>query len=159
MEREEVAKALYCLSIIEEKVADAYETLSKKANTSIVRTLLEYISLDSRKHAVLLKGLASTLPEEPTEECEKFLGEAGKWIIDASKKAEDVSDLPTLIEKMATLESFIGEEYFAMIQLKSLRIIAEKEGIDLDNLNMVLDWTIQDEERHESILKLLKQKW
>lgn len=66
--------------------------------------------------------------------------------MEAAEKVEaDIGDLPTLVEKMVMLESLFGEEYLAMIQLKTLRFVAEKEGIDLNSLNRMLDWAVQDE--------------
>jgi len=159
--KEWIAKALYCSSVIEDEVADAYDTLSGKADRQIVKTLLKYISLDSRKHAAVLRGLAeSLLAEPPTEgECDKYIGKAGKLVKETARKVEEVGmeDLPKLIEEMVTLENFIGEEYLIVFHLKSLKFLAEKEGVDLGDISTVLDWIIEDEKRHEILVKNIGQ--
>lgn len=64
--------------------------------------------------------------------------------------------LASLIDKMINFESFVGEEYLTVLQLKTLELVAKESEIDLTGAKKILEWIIEDEERHEIIMARIK---
>ena len=160
-----IAKFLYCSSLLEERVADAYERLSTRVRNPIVRSLLQYISYDSRKHYIVLKGMGEVM-KHSTEldegECKALLGDAWMNLTtlcedEALKKGELTDEeLGRLIEKMYQLESCAGEEYLMIIHIKILQLIADELKLELGLLKNILEWIVEDEKRHSSVLKMIR---
>ena len=75
--------------------------------------------------------------------------------METAKRVDEIriEDLPKLIDDMVKLENFPREEYLIIFHLKSVKLLAEKEGMDLGMINTVLDWIIEDEERHEKLVR------
>jgi rubrerythrin len=59
------------------------------------------------------------------------------------------------------LESTVGEEYYIMVQLKTLRYmtkeIREIYNVDLEDLKDILENVIRDEETHRELLSKMKK--
>lgn len=76
------------------------------------------------------------------------------------KKNFSDDDFGQLSEKLAYVESIIGEEYYMYIQLKTLeRMIKEINYIyrvDLGSLKSIFTHIIKDEERHREIIEQIK---
>jgi len=66
-----------------------------------------------------------------------------------------------LIEKLMLLESTVGEEYYILVQLKTLqymtREIREIYNVDLEDLKDILETIIRDEETHRELLSKMKK--
>jgi rubrerythrin len=162
--KKEIAQYLYCSSILEENVATAYESFANRTENPIIEPLLLFISYDSLKHSEVLRKLSQniTITEPTIEDCEKILGKAWKNAVaqahrETLKKEKIVDqELASLIDKMIDFESFVGEEYLAVLQLKTLELVAKGSEIDLEGLKRILEWIIEDEERHEIILARIK---
>jgi len=160
-ERKDIAKALYCSSLMEKKVARAYESLSEKVNDHVVKNFLLFISTDSIKHSILLNALGeSVMKIDITEEiCKAQMGEAWSNIMRTTEeemRSEDIKeDLSSLIQKMDSLESFVGEEHFTALHLKLTSLMAEETGIEFNQIKTMIEWIIVDEDRHEKILQMI----
>jgi len=65
--------------------------------------------------------------------------------------------LASLIEKLMLLESTVGEEYYILVQLKTLqymtREIREIYNVDLEDLKDILETIIRDEETQRTLVK------
>ena len=161
---ESIARFLHCSSILEEKVAQAYKNLSERVKDPLIRSLLLYISRDSGKHAVILKGIGENIMKVDVdeEECEERWGQLWKKVITFSEeeveRRGEVGDeeLATLVDKMMDIEGFVGEEYLIAIQISILQIMAEELKIDLEDVKKLLEWVVEDEKRHEEILITIK---
>jgi len=162
---ETIAKFLYCSSVLEEKVAYAYRSLAERVEDSLVESLLLYVSTDSLKHSTILKAIGKELSrnlEVEIEDCEKILGNIwGKLVMLAEKetlKEEKVEsgELASLADKMAEFESFVGEEYLTTLHLKVISLIADMLKVDLGELKDILEWIVEDEERHEKIVTMIR---
>lgn len=159
-----VAKFLYCSSVLEEKVAHAYERLAERAENSLVKSLLLYISTDSLKHSIILRAASEEFVKNvglKIENCEEILGEVwGRLALLAEEmpakgKIED-KDLASLADKMANFESFVGEEYLTTLHLKATSLMANMKKVDLGDLKDILEWIAEDEERHQKIIFMIK---
>ncbi len=160
-----IAKFLYCSSVLEEKVAYAYRSLAERVDDSLVRSLLLYISTDSLKHSIILRAIGEELVENlgvKVEDCENILGEVWRKLtmlameeIIKEEKVEN-EELISLANKMASFESFVGEEYLTTLHLKVSSLIADELEVDLGDLKDILKWIVEDEERHEKIITMLR---
>jgi rubrerythrin len=162
---ETIAKFLYCSSVVEEKVADAYKSLAERVEDPMVKSLLLYVSTDSLKHSIILKAMGNGLIENlklKAEDCENVLGETWRKLTMLAEeevlKEEKVgsAELSSLVDKMAELESFVGEEYLTTLHLKIVSLMAEELKVNLGDLKGLLEWIVEDEERHEKILTMLR---
>lgn len=61
LERQDIAKMFLCSSILEEHISKAYQSLADRVTNSQISKLLNVISVDSRKHSVLLKLLSESI--------------------------------------------------------------------------------------------------
>ncbi len=161
--KEDIAKMFLCSSILEERVLKAYQSLADRVMDKRVSKLLEIMVHDGRKHSVLLKLLSESIAKVDVNEieCEKLFGESWK-IVDDLAKAEVYSvpekmDLATLIKKMATLESYVSEEYMTSAHLVLTRMAAEEIGLQLDIIKDFIDWIIVDEGRHVKIVEIISK--
>jgi hypothetical protein len=150
---------LYCHSILEDKVADAFSNLSERTNNSSLKPFLLYISQDSKKHSVILKGLSNLIGRiDPDRDiCRNSTSITYRKMItlaeDEQMKRQILKDseVPSIAQKMSRLESFFAEEYLLPIRLGILPVVAPE--IDLERFQMIIEWIIEDEERHEAILR------
>jgi len=69
--------------------------------------------------------------------------------------------MSSLIEKLMLLESTVAEEYYILVQLKTLqymtREIREIYNVDLEDLKDILETIIRDEETHRELLAKMKK--
>lgn len=162
-----IAEYLNCQSILESQTSLLYKTLSGKVKFPLIKTLLKEIQLDSEKHAALLKGVAENIrqPKSTQKECSKANQtlQTMSSLLKEVAKIESVGpeELNKLSEIFMTLESEMGEDYYILIQMKTLermtKIINEEYSIDLTKVKSIFLKIIQDEERHIEILETIKQ--
>lgn len=161
---EDVAKFLKCSSILEQKVANTYQHLSERVENHQIKSLLSYISRDSAKHAAILKDMSeSNMKLDVTaDDCEQVWGKAWKdqtmQSMEELTKKETITneDLTPLIGEMKNLEGVIGENYLTILHVGVLKLVAQQYHIDLGSFNTILEWIVEDEERHETILAKIK---
>lgn len=160
----DVARFLCCLSILEEKVANAYKSYSENTENPRLEPLLLFVSYDSLKHSKILKSLSEhMIKQEPTSrDCEQLLGKTWKnTIIQAqgeTQKTEKITDeeIAQLIDKMINLENFLGEEYLTVLHLRTVQLVSKELQADAASFSRTLEWIIADEKRHVKILGMIK---
>jgi len=128
-----------CLSVFENNTCVLYKDLAEKVDLPFIKSLLLEISLDSKKHSYLLKGVAQSLQQtnwKPSD-CPKQIGEAWRSIENFQIELSQIEKLPEddlseLTEQLMTLEGITGEEYNVFINFKTLELITD----ELDNSTM-----------------------
>jgi rubrerythrin len=154
---------LYCSSVLEEKTFLLYGNLAEKARMPLVKALLLHIAYDSAKHAAILQGIGKSIGNSKvkTKDCEKKLGETWGAINDllrelTRKEKVQNGDLPSILGELRSLESTMGEEYYMLVELKTLQFmtneIRERYNVDLVDLKDILEEMIKDEEKHTELL-------
>jgi len=170
LKQESVADFLHCASILEERAYLLYKSLADKVNFPLINSLLLHIAFDSRKHSIILKGISESIgkPKKQPKDCEKKLFFGGTWTIIEHLAAEIArreriprEHISSLVEKLMLLESTVGEEYYILVQLKTLqymtREIREIYNVDLEDLKDILEIIIRDEETHRELLSKMKK--
>ncbi|MGB9959922.1 MAG: hypothetical protein ACPLKQ_05330 [Candidatus Bathyarchaeales archaeon] len=160
----DLAKFLYCSSLLEEKIAKAYEHVAKLADDRLVGCLLGFIARDSFKHAECFRAVGEWLSggfQVCFSECEEVWGESWKTLVmDAEKilgKSEiNSKELASLINGLMKLESFVAEEYLTALHVKLVELMTDEAKINLSHFKAVFEWIIEDERRHEQILKIIE---
>ena len=156
-----------CLSVFESAASLLYKNFADKVELPLVKSFLLEISCDSQKHSALLKGVGESLPKTnwKPKDCPKKIGEA--WhVIDAFSneiaKKEKITEeeLPRLSEKLVVLESIMGEEYYVLVQLKTLQLMTQEinqlYNVNLESLKNIFTKIINEEEHHREILETIK---
>jgi len=170
MKKESVVDFLHCASVLEERAYLLYKSLADKVNLPLVNSLLLHIAYDSRKHSVILKGISESIakPKKQPKDCEKKLFLGGPWTV-IERLARDIDrektipkeKMSSLIRKLMLLESTVSEEYYILVQLKTLQYLTEEiretYNVDLEDLKDVLETIIRDEETHRELLSKMKK--
>jgi rubrerythrin len=167
-EHESLADILQCASILEEKVYSLYRNLGDKADIPLVKSLLLSIAYDSQKHSAIFRGISESIgkPTKSQKDYEKRLGQT-LVIVDqleneiAKKEKISYGDISKFVKDLTTLESTVGEEYFTLVQTKTLlfmtKEIRETYDVDIEDLKDVLASIIEDEEKHEALLSKIRK--
>ncbi|HEY4675079.1 MAG TPA: hypothetical protein VIH48_03385 [Candidatus Bathyarchaeia archaeon] len=159
---------LFCSSILEEKTAALYLKVADKARPPLVKSFFLHIAYDSKKHSTIFKGLSESVakPSTKPKECKKRLGQI--WRITETLTQEIMSKqrmpeekMTHLVERLATLEIAMAEEYYTLVQAKTLSFMI-KEIKQIYNVNFgkvrhILNAVIRDEERHQMLLATIKK--
>ena len=170
MTQESIVDFLHCASVLEERAYLLYKNLADKVNLPLVNSLMVHIAYDSRKHSVVLKGISESIakPKKQPNDCEKKLFLGGPWTvierlvrdIDKEKRIPK-GDMLSLINKLMLLERTVSEEYYILVQLKSLQYMTEEiretYNVDLADLKDILETIIRDEETHRELLSKMKK--
>ena len=170
LKQESVADFLHCASILEERAYLLYRSLADKVNLPLINSLMLHIAFDSRKHSVILKAISESIakPKKQPKNREKKLLFGGTWTI-IERLAGEIDrkeripreHMSSLIEKLMLLESTVAEEYYILVQLKTLqymtREIREIYNVDLEDLKDILETIIRDEETHRELLSKMKK--
>jgi rubrerythrin len=151
---------------MEENASLLYKAFSEKIEIPLVKSFLQSIAEDSHKHSILLKSVFESMgKKENPKDCGKKTGKVWTMIeafykeISAKEKIAD-SELAQLSEKLAYLESIMGEEYYVFVQLKTLQAMVNEINqlyhVDLASVKTVFSHIINDEERHREILEKIQ---
>jgi rubrerythrin len=162
--KKEIARYLHCSSLLEKKVATAYRHLAERTENNAIKPLLSFIAGDSLKHSTILGILSQNIakPRSTSRGCERILGKAWTTAITHAqeetlkKKRIKDKEMASLIDNMIRLEDFVGEEYLTTINLGTLQLIVEHAKMDQESLEKVVQWIIEDEERHATIMKRIR---
>jgi rubrerythrin len=159
-----LASFIHCSSLLEERVAKVYGNLANSVDDGLIKCLFKYIALDSNKHSEFFKLLSEWLNPgagSSFEECREVWGK--KWsdvMSDAerllSKSKISSEEISLLIDGLERLEGAFAEEYLTILHVRLIEIVAEERKIDLKYCKDILEWIIEDENKHEQILKTLK---
>jgi rubrerythrin len=169
IKQESVVDFLHCASILEERTYLLYKNLADKVDVPLVNSLLLHIAYDSQKHSAILKGISGSIvkAKKPSRNCEKKLfGPVWNSIERLTKEIAREERIPkenmsSLVKKLMILESTVGEEYYILVQLKTLEYmtkqIRETYNVDLEDLKSILETIIRDEEIHRELLSKMKK--
>jgi rubrerythrin len=170
LKQESIADFLRCASILEERAYLLYRSLADKVDLPLINSLLLHIAFDSRKHSIILKGISESIVKQKKQpkDCEKKLFFGGTWELlehlageVARKERIPREHISSLVEKLMLLESTVGEEYYILVQLKTLQYmtkeIREIYNVDLEDLKDILGTIIRDEETHRELLIKMKK--
>jgi len=100
------------------------------------------------------------------KDCEKRLSISWRVIDDisyeiANEKEALVESQSSLTKKLSLLESAMGEEYSALVRIKTLQamtgLIRENYNVDLEDLKDVFETIIRDEQTHLELLAKMKK--
>ncbi|MEM3039522.1 MAG: ferritin family protein [Candidatus Methanomethylicaceae archaeon] len=162
--KKDLSSFIYCSSRLEEMVAKAYANIASIINDDLLRGLLTYISRDSQKHAEFFKAMCNWLNhsiELDPKKCAELWGEKWKSVMDEAETLQKKSninpeELSSLIEGLEKLEGMVAEEYLTAMHIRLIELIAKDKKVDLNHCKQILEWIIEDENRHERILKTIK---
>jgi rubrerythrin len=163
-----IAELFHCLSLLENKTSTLYQTVIKKTQFSKAKTLLEKLVVDSNKHAKILQELGSKFGKFEADEkaCSQKIGESWMVLSILQREIDDmkvieVDDLPSLSKKLLVLESVLGEEYYMMVQMKTLEMMDKQINqlyhVDLSEMRGIFAKILSEEERHIEILESIHQ--
>jgi len=160
----DLGKFLYCSSLLEERVAKAYEHIAELVEDRLVGGLLGFIARDSFKHAEFFKMVCEWVSGNIAfhfSDCEKVWGDAWKTLVMEAEKFLDKNridskELASLINGLMKLESFVAEEYLTTLHVKLVELMADEAKINLSHFKNMFEWIIEDEKRHEQILKIIE---
>jgi rubrerythrin len=166
--RDDIADSIWCDSVFEERTYLLYKRLADRVKLPFVKSLLLHIAYDSQKHSAILKGISQSIggSRVKTKDCEKRLGASWMVIDDisheiANEKKAPVDSLSSLVKKLSALESTMGEEYSALVQMKTLQqltaLIRESYNVDLEYLRIAFETIIRDEKTHLELLAKMKK--
>jgi hypothetical protein len=135
--RKDLGKLLYCSSLLEERVANAYEHIAKLIGDRLIAGLLGFIAHDSFKHAEYFRVISEWLLGDIKvcfEECEGIWGEAWKTLVTDAEKflgksTIDFKDLTSLINGLTKIKGFVAEEYLTIATRKINRVNSIQRGI------------------------------
>ncbi len=158
---------LLCLSNLETSTATLYKQIADKTNIPLAKTLFQEISIDSEKHALILKGISESIAPSKDDQkaCEKKMGPTMEFMVKAQKeiakiKNIDEKNLPWLVEKLGYFESVMGEDYYMFTQLHTLEVLVKKineqYSIDLTSTKHLFTKIIQDEDHHRELLETIR---
>jgi rubrerythrin len=167
--QDNIADFLNCASILEERTYMLYKSLADKVDLPLVNSLLLHIAYDSQKHSAILRGISASVAKSKKQliDCgKKSLGETWTTIerlaAEISKEEKLTKEqMSSLVKKLMILESTVGEEYYILVQLKTLQFmtkeIRELYNVDLEDLKDILETIIRDEETHRELLSKMKK--
>lgn len=155
-----------CLRILESQTYLLYKNLSEKVENTLVKTLLGEIAIDSQKHSEILRGVGESIahPKGDQKECAKD-NKLLQGVIKLQKEIANMKsltseDLLSLNGRLQILESQMGEEYYVLVQMKTLIFLTaqinQSYNIDLSNVEHIFASIISDEERHKELLETIK---
>ncbi len=170
---ESIGNMLYCSSVLERKTYEMYNDLSQKFDHPTIKLRLVTIAQDSLKHCNLLLEISKELIRKPPTEkqCKRSFGETWNHVDEITKflkerKSIREEDFFEIINRLAFIEHYIGEEYSTLEKLKMLsymsKEISENYAIDVSSRKDVLNTIINDEKQHANFLfeiyEILKKK-
>jgi hypothetical protein len=159
--RENVAKFLFCLGILEGKAFQLYGRISERVEWPRVKFSLLYLAYDSLKHSVILGELSKSFArsEVKDEDYQKVLGEVWKMVEHLSGEILKIKTIRK--EKLMSLARRLVIIYtITLVHLKTLKFmdeeISEAYGVDMKNLEDILELLIGDEEVGTQVLMGIK---
>jgi rubrerythrin len=163
-----IADFLKCSSFLEKKTFTLYQSLADKVDITLIKSMLLHIAYDSQKHSAILNGMCDSIggSKITPKNCEKKMNLTWKAIDDlqreiSSEKNMPKETVPSLVKKLAVLESNLGEEYFVLVQMKTLQYmtkeICEIYNVQLKDMKDIFEVIIRDEETHKELLSKMER--
>ena len=171
VKQEDLSNFLYCASVLEERAYMVYKKLAEIVTLPLVNSMLLHIAYDSQKHSAIIRGVSESIAKtrNKSKACRKehFLDDAWSTIDslvrEYAKNDERTQEekLLSLLKTLDFLESSLGEEYYMLVQMKTLQYmtkqIRENYDVDLEDLKSTFEGIIQDEEKHAELLSKIKK--
>ena len=162
----DLGRFVYCSGLLEEKVAKAYNHVATLVDDGLIKCLLVFISKDSLKHAESFKAISRWLAtdvDSDFEACAEVWGEKWRSLVNDTKRVQRKEkirpeELGAMIDDLERFEGLVAEEYLTVLHVKLVEVIAKERGIDLSHCKNILEWIIEDEKKHEQILKMIKER-
>ena len=163
-----LTNSMRCLIVFEQKTVSLYEDISEKTrHLPLVKSLLLQVSLDSRKHAIILKGIVQSLPKTnwKPDNLPKTMADAWRSIDAFQVEISDVEeiveeDLSNLPRQLSALETIMAEAYDILVQYENLDLISTQLSniyhANFESLKKIFMEIIHDEEHHKEILLTIK---
>jgi rubrerythrin len=159
---------LKCSSLLEQETYRLYQSLADKVDIPLIKSMLQHIAYDSRKHSAILNGMFESLGGSKInlKDCQKRTGLTWRTIGDlkreiSSEKNIPKETLPSLAKKLEVLESNFGEEYFVLVQMKTLEYmtkeINEIYNVQLKDMKEIFEVIIRDEGTHKELLSKMQR--
>jgi len=164
-----LTNSIKALTVFEHKTAQLYGDIAEQTrNLPLVKSLLLQISLDSQKHATVLKGLAQSLPETnwKTNDLPKAIADAWRSIDEFQMELSSVDEIPEedltkLLRQLSTIENIMVEAYDLILQFQNLDLLTSEldkiYNMKLESLKTVFMEIVHDEEYHREILMTAKE--
>jgi rubrerythrin len=164
-----LTNSIKCLIVFENKTASLYTDLAEKTqDLPMVKSLLLQVSLDSQKHATVLKGIVQSVPKTSWNPNELPKAFANAWrsidafqieLADVEKIADE--DLTNLPEQLSELEGTMSKAYDLIVQYENLKIISTEltkiYNATFESLKLIFIEIIHDEEHHKKILATIAE--
>jgi hypothetical protein len=157
-DKADVAKFLYCLSVLEKRAFLLYKRLSGKVRNPQVKYRFLFVAYDSMKHSIILEKISKSVakrPEIKAKEYERILGEV--WVMVNSlseetrtRRAVRTSDFPKLMSRLVGLGTIIMAQTKTLLFLASE--ISEIYNVDTRKLTGIFELLVKDEEIDTEIL-------
>lgn len=159
---------LKCSSLLEQETYQLYQSLAGKVDIPLIKSMLQHIAYDSQKHSAILNGMFESLGGSKInpKDCQKRTGLTWRTIEDlkreiSSEKNIPKETLPSLAKKLEVLESNFGEEYFVLVQMKTLEYmtkeINEIYNVQLKDMKEIFEVIIRDEGTHKELLSKMQR--
>jgi rubrerythrin len=164
----DIVVLLRCSSILEKKTSVLYMKVADRIQLPLVKSHLLHIAHDSQKHSAIFEGISESIGKSNSKpkDCEKKLGQIWQVSQDltrevASKPKMSEEEITRLVQKLEPIESFMGEEYYILVQAKTLKFLLKEirqiYNVNLQNVKYVLEGVIRDEETHLRLLSIIKE--
>lgn len=162
-----LVNSLRYLAVFESKTSSLYEDVAEKLESPLAKALLQNISLDCRKHAISLKGIAQSMPKngfqfDMPKAMRETWGSIDSFQIELSKvDTIDQTDMGNLIEQLARWEDSLAAEYYGLLQFNTIDLLhkhmTKPYKVDFETLKTILLQAQHDEEYHREILVMVME--
>jgi len=162
-----LVNSLRFLAVFEKKTSSLYEDVAEKLESPLARALLQNISLDCRKHAISLRGIAQSMPKNGYKlDMPKAMKEI--WVSIDSFQVElskvdtiDKADMANVTEQLARWEDSLAAEYYGLLQFDTIDLLHRQMNkpykVDFETLKTILLQAQHDEEYHREILIMVME--
>ena len=165
---EGIASFLKCSSLLERETSMLYQSLADRVDIPLIKSMLLHIAYDSQKHSAIFNGMCESIggSRMTSKDCIKKTGLTWKAIEDlrreiSSEKNIQKETLPSLVKKLSFLESNFGEEYFVLVQVKTLEYMAGEiykiYNVQLQDMKDIFEVIIRDEETHKELISKMRR--
>ena len=165
---EGIVAFLKCSSFLENETSLLYRSLADKVDIPLIKSMLLHIAYDSQKHSAIFNGMCESIGGSniTQKDCHKKPNLTWRVVKDlkreiSSEKNVHRETLASLAKKLAVLESNSGEEYFVLVQTKTLEYmtgeIYKRYNVQLKDMKDIFEVIIRDEETHKELLSKIRR--
>lgn len=162
-----LVNSLRYLAVFEKKTSILYEDVAEKLESPLARALLQNISLDCRKHAISLRGIALSMSKsgfilDMPRTMKETWDSIDAFQIELSK-VDTISqkDMAKLSEQLTRWEDTLAAEYYGLLQFNTIDLLHKQMSkpykVDFETLKTILLQAQHDEEYHREILVMVME--